>query len=64
MVFQIQLAKTVGAVPLTRDYLFEAERKVTPFFDFPTFQSVRHSLPLRDTADVEPIDARGDPARL
>jgi len=25
MVFQIQLAKTVDAVPITRDYMFEAE---------------------------------------
>jgi cyclopropane-fatty-acyl-phospholipid synthase len=41
MVFQIQLAKAVGAVPLTRDYLFEAERKATSFFDFPTSQSVQ-----------------------
>jgi cyclopropane-fatty-acyl-phospholipid synthase len=64
MVFQIQLAKAVSAIPLTRDYLFETERKVMPFFDFPTFQSVRHSLPLRDTADVEPTDARRDSTKL
>lgn len=43
MVFQIQLAKAVGAVPLTRDYLFEAERKATSFFDFPTSQSVQYA---------------------
>ncbi|GAB1715184.1 MAG: cyclopropane-fatty-acyl-phospholipid synthase [Nitrobacter sp.] len=39
MVFQIQLAKAVGAVPLTRDYLFETERDVTPFFGFPTIDA-------------------------
>ncbi len=43
MVFQIQLAKAVGAVPLTRDYLFEAEGKATSFFDFPTSQSVQYA---------------------
>lgn len=32
MVFQMQLSTDVGDVPLTRDYLFEAERDVRPFY--------------------------------
>jgi cyclopropane-fatty-acyl-phospholipid synthase len=43
MVFQIQLAKAVGVVPLTRDYLFEAEQDATPFSGLPTSQSVQHA---------------------
>lgn len=34
MVFQMQLSKEVGDVPLTRDYLFEAERDIRPFYGF------------------------------
>ena len=29
MVFQMQIAKRVDAVPLTRDYMFEMERQET-----------------------------------
>jgi cyclopropane-fatty-acyl-phospholipid synthase len=39
MVFQMQLSPEVGDVPLTRDYLFEAERDVRPFYGFPTNRS-------------------------
>ena len=28
MVFQVQLSKSVDAVPLTRDYLFDAEKGI------------------------------------
>lgn len=35
MVFQMQLAANVGDVPLTRDYLFEAEGGARPFHGFP-----------------------------
>lgn len=34
MVFQMQLSAEVSNVPLTRDYLFEAERDVRPFYGF------------------------------
>jgi cyclopropane-fatty-acyl-phospholipid synthase len=34
MVFQMQLSAEVDVVPLTRDYLFEAEREVRPFHGF------------------------------
>lgn len=34
MVFQMQLSANVSDVPLTRDYLFEAERDVRPFYGF------------------------------
>jgi cyclopropane-fatty-acyl-phospholipid synthase len=31
MVFQIQLSKDIGAVPLTRDYMYEFERQSSPY---------------------------------
>ncbi len=34
MVFQMQLATDIDNVPLTRDYLFEAEQAARPFYDF------------------------------
>lgn len=34
MVFQLQLSADISSVPLTRDYLFEAERDVRPFYGF------------------------------
>lgn len=34
MVFQMQLIKQIDAVPLTRDYMFEAERQLEGFLDF------------------------------
>ena len=51
LVFQIQLAKAVGAVPLTtRDYQFGAERGATPFPGFraagPTAVTRRGGEPL------------------
>jgi cyclopropane-fatty-acyl-phospholipid synthase len=39
MVFQMQLAASVDDVPLTRDYLSEAERDVGPFSEFSTAQA-------------------------
>jgi cyclopropane-fatty-acyl-phospholipid synthase len=35
MVFQMQLAGDVDAVPLTRDYLFETERRGQSFYQYP-----------------------------
>ena len=64
MVFQIQLAKAVGAVPLTRDYLFEAERKTTSFFDLPTSQNVQHAPPLRDAIESTRLIHGDDPVGL
>ena len=34
MIFQMQLSADVSNVPLTRDYLFEAERDLRPFYGF------------------------------
>jgi len=34
VVFQMQLSADVSNVPLTRDYLFEAERNVRPLYGF------------------------------
>jgi cyclopropane-fatty-acyl-phospholipid synthase len=62
MVFQMQLARDVAAVPLTRDYLFEAERGVTPFSSFATGDLVPRELRERDPFDGDVIAARDDPA--
>jgi hypothetical protein len=64
MVFQIQLAKAVGAVPLTRDYLFEAERKTASSFDLPTSQNVQHVPPLRDAIESTRLIHGDDPVGL
>jgi cyclopropane-fatty-acyl-phospholipid synthase len=61
MVFQMQLTRDVAAVPLTRDYLFEAERDVTPFSSFPTGDLVPRELRERDPFDGDVIAARDDP---
>lgn len=64
MVFQMQFAQAVSAVPITRDYLFEAERDVAPFFGFSAIQGVPNALQRHETIDVCAIDTRDQPAGL
>lgn len=46
MVFQMQLSGEVDDVPLTRDYLFEAERDVRPFYELPEHRVARSKSSL------------------
>jgi cyclopropane-fatty-acyl-phospholipid synthase len=57
MVFQIQLAKDISAVPITRDYMFKEmsrlenpELAVTCTEDGGTLEGVKQPLPVRTTA--------------
>lgn len=58
MVFQMQLSADVGVVPLTRDYLFEAEREVRPFYGFPGMDHPVNDFPELDQrgADAQAAD--------
>lgn len=47
MVFQMQLSAEVDVVPLTRDYLFEAEREVRPFHGFSVTDNQPPDFPAR-----------------
>lgn len=53
MVFQMQLAAEIDAVPLTRDYLFQAEREVRPFYGFSGTDQPAPDFPAADAGDAE-----------
>ena len=61
MVFQMQLAADGGVVPLTRDYLFEAERQISPFYGFSDIDRLAGETPKRVRRDVhaKSNDGRG-----
>jgi len=56
MVFQMQLSADVSSVPLTRDYLFEAEREVRPFYGFSPVDPPLPDLSERIRSAVSAID--------
>lgn len=61
MVFQMQLAAEVDDVPLTRDYLFEAEREARPFYGFSGDRTVSHAEPDRGRFAGSAVQTIRDP---
>lgn len=59
MVFQMQLAADIDAVPLTRDYLFEAERRIQSFYHLP---DVDIEVPVGGHSSPSTVSARPWPA--
>lgn len=57
MVFQMQLSADVDAVPLTRDYLFEAEREVRPFYHLTGMNHPIPHVPNRDRRSADGTSA-------
>jgi len=52
MVFQMQLAAEISSVPLTRDYLFPAERDVRPFYGFSPTDCLLPNLVNRERSGI------------
>lgn len=63
MNFQMQLATGISNAPLTRDYLFEAERGFSPFYEFSSVKPPPE-FPDRARLDVSAMDKDDDEARL